>query len=205
MEIHTYGDSHAKFTFANFSSEEKDIPKITTHWLGPITMYRIGRDGYFPDLVRNSIAIFCFGEIDVRCHVLLQREKGRSVNEILTDLVNKYLIALANNKGRSTHLAIMSLPPPSYRDIPHPNADYPFRGTEAERSEWTIIMNKLLKDGCEKQGFYYFDIYTGHADKYGLLYKAYSDDDVHLRNGPFVKIRIIEMVEYFSTKYAISI
>jgi hypothetical protein len=71
--IHVFGDSHV--------SEFSNIPGCLLHYVGPITMHRIGRDGLnFLDMTsygvqENEVAIFVFGEIDCRCHIGKQRDK----------------------------------------------------------------------------------------------------------------------------------
>jgi len=82
MTIHTFGDSHSYFGWDN-------IPNVKIHHLGPKLCYSIGRDGInikdnsnvcsfgkngitIKDnavVKENDVVIFCFGEIDCRCHV----------------------------------------------------------------------------------------------------------------------------------------
>jgi hypothetical protein len=73
MVIHAIGDSHVKLNFGG-------DPRIVVHHLGPVTMRAVSKDG------RNNISlkelgivdgdsvIWCFGEIDVRCHIIRQRD-----------------------------------------------------------------------------------------------------------------------------------
>jgi hypothetical protein len=64
--LHVFGDSQAKCLFDG-------VPGCKLNWLGPVTMYRVGRDkAWFlkePDIAGGAWAVLVFGGIDVRCHI----------------------------------------------------------------------------------------------------------------------------------------
>ena len=78
ITIHTIGDSHAQIPW-----EKINIPgiQININNLGARLMYRVGTE---PSLIKltkfkvknGDIVIFCFGEIDCRCHVWKYRSEG---------------------------------------------------------------------------------------------------------------------------------
>ncbi len=86
------GDSHSKFLFAG-------IPSCRVNWIGPMTMYRVGRDGLGAlDFAANGITgqervILSFGEIDVRVHMherALAHEK--KCEGVVADLLSAFFL-----------------------------------------------------------------------------------------------------------------
>lgn len=195
VEIFTYGDSHCKFTFENIP----EIP-MRMHWLGPVLMHRIGRDGIHLGKLTSDhphiVLLFVFGEIDIRCQVGKQVEKGRDAQEVLFTLAERYVQSL--NRAVQYHpnipRAIMSVVPPSTADPAYLNQDFPFIGSDEQRSDWTMELNAMLRRLSEQHGYYFLDIYTDHADEKGMLIRSYSDGNVHIKQSPFVQQRVQKML-----------
>ena len=183
--VHVFGDSHAKYSFST-------IPSCTIHWLGPITMHRVGRDGLQGLNIKsygvqeNDVVIFVFGEIDVRCHVIPQCQKGRTLDDVLGQLITKYIATIQENRKQyqRLHPVIFAVLPP-IRLVG--SADYPSRGTVEERIAATRALNAHLHAAAEKEGIDVIDVHADFSTKEGLLEPKLSDGNVHMNpacNGP---------------------
>ena len=97
MNLYTVGDSHC-----NIFQKSKYITKV--HWVGGLTMHRIGRDlinfksidvciiePVHYSIPNDGIVLVSFGEIDVRNHIHKQVELGRDIQEICNTLVCNYI------------------------------------------------------------------------------------------------------------------
>ena len=164
---------------------------------GPTLMHTIGdiNKPWIVDLPRNLIAsgelsrdwkwCFCFGEIDIRCHVHKQVYTfNRQEDEVINTLVTKYIDRLLTVHN---DIAVMSVVPPINLEDPgfnkiNENLQYPFVGTSQDRNRYTKKLNMLLRMRCEKEKILYIDIYNVYRDEYGFLPKKYTDDNVHIQN-----------------------
>ena len=186
LTIHTIGDSHAKIPWENVSV--KNII-IKTNRLGPRLMHTAGEN---PDLIslkpfnvkKKDIIIFCFGEIDCRCHVWKYRAKG--YKKIINSLVEKYMtsIHVSTSEIPEKNVFIHSIVPAIRREQHRHNevAELPFLGSDQTRASYVLYMNESLKKSCKKNGFNFFDIYYKYVDKEGYLNFDLSDGNVHIGN-----------------------
>lgn len=80
MSIHTFGDSHA----SDIHSGWKDCDNIKAHHIGSILCYSFGKNNLKRCNIRRfnindgDSVIFCFGEIDCRCHIHKHITNSRS-------------------------------------------------------------------------------------------------------------------------------
>lgn len=178
MNIHIFGDSHAH-NYVN-------ILNAKVNWLGPVTMHRIGRDGLdILDLRKHEIqdgdiAIFIFGEIDVRAHIgKIRDERNKPLKDIIYELVQAYFNTLSINKSffRDVAFIVRFVTPPSDKGY---NASFPFYGTLVDRAEITKMLNSELEQNCTNYSFYYLDGYNDFSDESGCILPFYGDDSVHL-------------------------
>ena len=183
--IKTIGDSHSDAKWSNW----KSVPNVKTNWLegeGKLA-YSIGRDGIDIrdfDIKENDTVIFCFGEIDCRCHVHKQVTKERGYEDVIDEIVSTYVEAIKKNVGviKNTKFCIYNVVPPVRKKTVSQNPQYPFLGSDEDRKKYHIHFNKRLKEECDKNGFIFFDIYNAHCDKNGFLNRITSDNNVHLRD-----------------------
>ena len=96
--IYVYGDSHAYIPFVTLKLNHNNF-----HQPG-ITMFKIGRDNKIVNHHNNhnskeNIFVLIYGEIDCRCHIGKQVKLGRTEDEIIDDLVNKYFQTIKLNIG----------------------------------------------------------------------------------------------------------
>lgn len=186
------GDSHV----GNFSN----ICNILT--FGPETLYRIGNGSIVDhithfrntgDLSSDYLWIYCFGEIDVRCHIHKQViTYQRDINEIVNTLVDRYFnFILPTNQ----HIAVCGVVPPAKihnkenRLQDTINSKYPFIGPDNDRKEYTIKLNKCLVDTCQKNNIPYIDMYTDyHID--GYLNEQLAGDLIHISHKQYVENKL---------------
>jgi len=193
--IHAVGDSHAVATFG-------EIPSVLTYHVGPVTMHRAGRgdDPLLPAVVSGLVlqpedtVIFCFGEIDVRCHVKPQAERqGVTPDTVLRELASRYVERLARLDLNFAAPAVLAVVPPvpANRAV---NPRFPVIGTDTERATYTVALNRYLVAESLQHGVMFVDVYTPYVDWTGMLRTELSDGCVHLRDPAGVR-RILDALE----------
>jgi hypothetical protein len=221
--IHILGDSHAPFCFReglilsiNFlqKMERFELPvtiykrdlkiPFIIHWLGPITMHRVGRDGLqflnvknF-NVQENDIVVFVFGEIDVRCHIGKQRDiKKRKLKEIIDILATKYIETIKENQKQFDELTcvICCIIPP-IDGLGRNNPEYPFYGELSDRITIARCLNKKLQELCIKNNLLFLDFYDLYADFQGSLNVLFADPIIHIDSiyNRAIKQKLIELV-----------
>ncbi len=177
--VHTIGDSHSCCSFLN-------IEGIQFHHQGPLTMHRVGRDGIklinlkHIGINEGDVIVFSFGEIDVRCHIGKQRDlKGRSEDEILDRLVERYIQTILDNKKQfmSLHPVIFCVVPPSNN---HFNPVFPYYGTIEDRISITKKLNLRLTQAARYNGIAVLDVYDDYSTPLGDLRLELSDGTIHI-------------------------
>lgn len=187
--IHAVGDSHAGM----FGG----IQGIVTFKNLGFTMYRIGRDGLPKNLPYNgnNLVVFCFGEIDIRCHVKPQSEKqGKSPEEVIDDLVSYYFKSIEKKqKEVGFECYVSSVTPPAYKATGNENKQYPFIGPDEERSYYTKYINSIIKQKCEEMSYSYLNIYDLYSDGNGMLIYKLSDKHVHIKDNNGIKDLLLSL------------
>ncbi len=189
MKIISYGDSHARATF----SDIVQIEKLEIHGR---TMNRICKEGIGKELlgkldpkIKRNIVIFCFGEIDIRCHVHKQiHEQNRTLEEVLISLANTYVDHISFHSIKYNYDPyVMSVLPPCDRKKIIDNPEFPCLGTNEERALYTFEINNLLSSKCINKKINYLDVHFEYKDENSLLNYKHSDGNVHIKNTEFVK------------------
>jgi hypothetical protein len=164
--IHLIGDSHVN-SFKGF---------FWKHYLGAVTLKRIGVDEDILSFVKKRwTCYFCFGEIDIRCHVKNWLH-GKEIDTVISEWVNKYCDRL---KTLGCKVGIVSVTPPTSKEFAD-TKEYPVSGTDDERILYTKRMNYYLKEKCLENGWKYIDTYTPHEVN-GMLPREKSDGTVHIK------------------------
>lgn len=186
MVVHTIGDSHSLFGW-------RDIQGISIHYLGARLCFSVGRDG-LESLTKYSVnegdtIIFCFGEIDCRCHVHKHINEHTDYKKIIDSLVNNYFIKIKLVVDSFTNLraAVYNVVPPVEKNNVPENPSYPYLGTDEERKEYILYFNKVLKEKCLEYDYVFFDVYDKYIDERGYLNKSLSDGNVHIRDGIYIR------------------
>lgn len=186
--IYAIGDSHA-LTFYSITRAINFGPE-TMYQMGTSERHRLDEHINYRldsgDLSRDGFWIFCFGEIDVRCHIHKQvTEKMRSEEEVIDNLVNNYI-----EKILTVHpnIGVMSVVPPAFIEnkldkVQHTiNTKYNFVGSDTDRSRYTRKINEKLNSICKENNILYFDVYALYADDQGFLAEEHASlDQIHIR------------------------
>jgi hypothetical protein len=174
--IYTVGDSHCWHAWCK-------IPFVKFLYRGPMTMYSFGLKVpiVVDEIPEDRPIIFCWGEIDCRCHV----HKYQPWQETVDRLVADYLVGVTKNAERHKNIWLFNVvPPPRRKDVPVENPDFPFLGTDAERLSYVRRMTQRLKEGP----YPFVDIYDQYADPDGFLRMELSDGVVHIADEkPLIK------------------
>lgn len=177
--VHVIGDSH--------TMEFSGIPGCMLYWIGPVTMYRIGRDGLaFLNLPAFGVkegqaAVFAFGEIDVRCHIGKQRDLyNRTLDEVIETLANRFIYTVLQNRMLYKQLIciVYSVTPPTNLDY---NPNFPYYGSLEDRVIISKRLNERLSALCSQFEIAFLDVYQDYANADGTFNVAYSDGCVHIR------------------------
>lgn len=181
-DIYSIGDSHSAFNFNH-------IPEVKPIGLGPITMFRIGRDKTkFEELPEGCIAIFCFGEIDVRTQ--LANHVGNSEDYVIEKLASDYIDTILLQKDRNIIPVIMGVTPACKG-----SGLSPYFGTDDDRARYCKKLNNYLRVLCAKNELSMLDIYDYYVGDNGLLIEELSDGANHIWNTKFVEKVFYEFLE----------
>ena len=203
MVIHTFGDSHAWDGISGWS----DCDNIESHHLGPRLCYSFGKDWKkICDISKYNVknddsVIFCFGEIDCRCHIHKHITSEKSYKMLIDEIVHNYIeaikINLQNCKAELKKICIYNVVPPSRKLEVKQNKEYPFLGSDEERQKYHLYFNICLKEKCEENNWIFFNVYDSYCDYNGYLNKELSDGNVHIKDGRFIKNFINDNLLYF--------
>ena len=186
MSIHTFGDSHSYNGWYG----------ITTHHLGPVLCYSFGMEKLNRCDIRNfnikdnDTIIFCFGEIDCRCHIYKHINETNTYEDIINNIVDNYFEAIKLNIITShlklKNICVYNVVPPTQKHNTSENPKFPYLGTDTERKQYVLYFNKKLKEKCSENNYIFFDVYDKYADENGFLSKILSDGNVHIKKTVYI-------------------
>jgi len=186
MSIHTIGDSHSSGGWTG----------IIRHYLGPVLCYSFGKEKLNRCDIRNfnikdgDTIVFCFGEIDCRCHIHKHITETTRYQDIINNIVDNYFEAIELNVSISQiklkNVCVYNVVPPIQKYNTVENPEYPYLGTDEERKQYALYFNKKLKEKCIEKEYIFFDIYNNYIDENGYLRKDLSDSTVHIGNGIYI-------------------
>jgi hypothetical protein len=186
MTIHTFGDSHSRFGY-------EGIPNVQIHHIGARLCYSIGRDGininHGYNVQEGDTVIFCFGEIDCRCHIQKYITRENDYTKIIDTIINNYFsrIKMAVDVFANLKTVVYNVVPPVQKYNTEENKDYPYLGTDEERKMYVTYFNEKLKQKCAEYNYLFFNVYDKYIDENGFLNKQLSDNNVHIRDGIYIK------------------
>lgn len=194
--IHTVGDSHATFGWTN----------VLKHHFGQILCYSFGRDKLLRCDIRNLFGtkdgdtiIFCFGEIDCRCHVHKHITEDYSYQMIIDSMIDNYFEAIKLNiqvcETQFKNVCVFNVVPPVRKHTTFENPNYPFRGTDEERLSYVLHFNKKAKEKCLEYGYVFFDVFDQYSDDDGFLREDKSDKHVHIQDGTHLNEFLQELIK----------
>ena len=85
------------------------------------------------------------------------------------------------------HVGVLNIVPPVNRNNTWENPDQPYIGSDEERKLYSLYFNQKCKEKCKENNFIFVDVYENYMDSNGYLRKDLSDDNVHIRDGTFLK------------------
>ena len=190
MSIHTFGDSHSSNIISGWNKN------IKSHHLGPILCYSFGKDHLKRCDIRNyniknnDTLIFCFGELDCRCHVNKHITNEITYQTIIENLIENYVNAIKKNISKVNiklkNICIYNVVPPIKKENIYRDSKYPCIGTNEERKSYVLYFNQLAKQKCIENDWIFFDIYDKYTTKDGFLEHKYSDGNIHIYDGKYI-------------------
>lgn len=170
--IHCIGDSHS----AVFSGEEamqpcwpepaaNNLTYFKSYRIGPATAYQLSNKQSIIDSLVNSLDLgnddklmFCFGEVDIRAHLIKQSKlQNRPVNDLVVECVDRYISAISYYKKYGAKIIIWG-PIASWADEKQYTGGPSF-GTNQERNFVTFAFNIALQLACLREGFEFVTIF----------------------------------------------
>tara|TARA_B100000900_G_scaffold416277_1_gene450952 strand:+ start:30077 stop:30718 length:642 start_codon:yes stop_codon:yes gene_type:complete len=183
------GDSHASV----FSRKEKIISqwpkkdyklfsKIKPIRIGPATAYNLEKKinllnkilnrTFYP---RNSYVLFCFGEVDIRAHLLKQsRLQNKSVEFLVEECVDRYISTINKVSPYRRIRKGVFAPIASWSEMkPY---DGPSFGTNLERNKVTEAFNNYLEKKCTENNLVFVSIFEDMLNEDGTTNEIFLDD-----------------------------
>ncbi len=189
MILHAIGDSHCRLFW-----DLTDRGRV--HWLGPMLMHRVARDGlrglraarewlgvrgetsdrdWVATIEPGATVAWCFGEIDVRCHLAERVAEGGG--SILLSLTGEFLAVVEEFSSKTkTRPAILSVTPATESR----NAEYPCRGALSDRRAITALLNDALRVRCPDFGAVFADVFAEVSTPDGGIRRGLTQDGLHL-------------------------
>jgi hypothetical protein len=155
MQFFSVGDSHVK-TFKNIT---KSLPSSRS-----TTLYTACQDGTLnlkdQGVSENSVVIISFGEIDVRCRVFQQVQKGIPEEEVIKDIVETFMNKIKEEKSKFQNMTVVYYAGPPISDVPNSidNPELPRRGTRAQRLQYSNLLVSYMKEAASTGLFLVLDI-----------------------------------------------
>lgn len=149
----------------------------------------------------KDAVVFCFGEIDIRCHVHNHSVKN-DFHTVIDNLIEKYFNTISiytkiiNNKD--VKICVYFVPPVSKNVSVNKDSKYPFIGTDEERKSYAIYINKRLRTECKQYRFIFIDLYDAYCDESGFFDSQKNTDYIHIEDSKpllsFIKKNIVEKI-----------
>ena len=132
MKFHTFGDSHASAEHSVWTFALEKPHAIETHHLGPVLMHSFNTNGLLSPIETFGVmggdwVCFCFGEIDVRCHVHKYVSSTRTYKSVIDELVSGYMLMISSTTSTvaDLHVAVFMVVPPYKNGTIDLNASIP--------------------------------------------------------------------------------
>lgn len=176
--IHCIGDSHASVFCGKEEMQpiwpirsDDRTPYFNTYRIGPATAYQLENKIPIIDEIFNKMVdkdedyiMFCFGEVDIRAHLLKQVElQKRPYQDIVKECVDRYFKVLLHYK----HLGfrIIAWGPIASWHESKPYTGGPSFGTCQERNAVTKEFNRYLEELCNNNSIGFVTIFHKMCDE----------------------------------------
>ena len=187
--IHCIGDSHS----AVFSGIDRMVPvwpersqdtlsNFRSYRIGAATAYKLeDKIPMLNDIIVNNInqqsdrILFCFGEVDIRAHLIKQSELRQvAVEELVNECVDRYFRVVLYYRELGYKTTAWG-PIASWHDS-KPYMGGPSFGTCLERNKATEMFNKRLEVRCNQYSVDFVTIFYKMIDDDGITIPSYLDD-----------------------------
>ncbi|MDR4305125.1 hypothetical protein IHQ68_00590 [Chelatococcus sambhunathii] len=160
------GDSHAQFwTGQEMLSAVDLLPGVKTHRIGPQLAFNLSNTDepsgggakvlYLLDKMDERYGLpefimFCFGEIDIRTHIVRRAARsGIPLDQAVKIVVDRYLVFLRVAQRYDRRILVWG-PPAAQWDGARIDPNYPTAGTEQERNLATILFYHFLRQAADE-------------------------------------------------------
>lgn len=192
--IHCIGDSHSSV----FSGREEMQPIwpqrsddntsfFKSYRIGPATAYQLSNKIFIiQDIINknvnsNDYVLFCFGEVDIRAHLIKQMElQKKTISDVVKECVDRYMETILHFKNDG--VKVLAWGPISSWHESKPYTGGPSFGTSLERNSVTEEFNNYLKYLCEKNDVGFITIFDKMIDENKITNPEFLDDwqDCHI-------------------------
>lgn len=187
--IHCIGDSHSSVFCGKeemqpiWPSRSHDTtPYFKSYRIGPATAYQLSnKTAIIDDIIHNCVNIqndlvfLCFGEVDIRAHLLKQSEsQNRDLSEIIKECVDRYFDVVLLYKNKGINIGVWG-PIASW----HESKKYtggPSFGTCLERNNVTKEFNRYLEELCNNNNVHFVTIFHKMVDENNITNPYYLDN-----------------------------
>jgi len=196
--IHCIGDSHVSVFTGHDSMPDIWHPKyrsddkteyFKTYRLGAATSYQLDRKIPMIEHIINEVTIdkeydsmlFCFGEVDIRAHLIKQSEiQEKEIDIVVKECVDKYFDTIMYFKNTGYKIMVWG-PIASWSDKA-PYTSGPSFGTNIERNHVTKIYNEHLDKLCNENDIPFLTIFDKMILEDGTTNEKYLDPwlDCHI-------------------------
>lgn len=183
------GDSHSSV----FSQKER----IISQWpikeyrlfsrfkpvrIGPATAYNLGTKVELLNNIlnktfyrKNDYVLFCFGEVDIRAHLIKQSKiQNAKIETLVVNCVDRYVAAMKSvNPNRKLNKAVFAPIASWSENKPY---DGPSYGTNLERNKTTRLFNDYLEKTCIENNIKFISIFDELLNEDGTTDSNYLDD-----------------------------
>ena len=175
------------------NSSENLLPKFSPIHIGPVLAYNANKYGtktrgrekveYLIKkrmIERGAQVLFCYGEIDIRNHVVRQASnQGIAMERVVDEVLANYLSFLVSMRDEGFRVACWG-PTPSFSDTGKPNDEFPVHGDEIMRNRATLYFNEQLKKMCQQNNVGFVSIAEKLIDERGRIKQDFFVDGCHL-------------------------
>ena len=194
--IYIIGDSHScaftythfhEYIFNRYTPKQKGI--FTSIRTEPFTIYNINTKIDKINNIINNLNIkpndfifFCYGEVDIRCHIGFNSEKNNiPIDDICKNISERYINFLLKIKKNHNNIGVYG-PIPSGPSNQIQGNGRPSYKTQIERNNITKKLNKYLKSYCIENNILFKNIDNINNDFYIKQTGSGKEDLTHLSN-----------------------
>ncbi len=175
------------------NSSENLIPEFSPIHIGPVLAYNSDKYGtktrgrekvaYLIKkrvIERGARVLFCYGEIDIRNHVVHRASnQGIAMERVVDKVLANYLSFLVSMREEGFRVACWG-PTPSFPDAANPSDEFPVQGDETTCNKVTLYFNEQLKNLCQQNNLGFISITEKLIDERGRMRQDYFVDGCHL-------------------------